>query len=292
MYEITYSDRSRYVKFVRMLMRCISYIKLNNKLIYKALLPLKGQTIKLFSSKENVSYFAPTSAIPRFVEGADWKRYNANNLFPIIYSYLKSKNPTIVEVGSSWGEEVLYLSKLAGKKGKVYCFEPDPLHFRCLQQNKENLNLENTKLFNMGLSDKEQHIKVKTRTWARNKESLSDNEENVDAIKLVKLDDVINEKIDLIKIDTDGFDLDVILGSINLIKKYKPVIVIEFLPTMEYSGLVGVDVLNKYEELGFKILLPQFHPTQDINLDNKAIVDLFYEKSFSMMHDLVLIYNS
>jgi FkbM family methyltransferase len=272
-------------------MRCISYIKLNDKLIYKALLPLKGQTIKLFSSKENVSYFVPTSAIRRFVEGADWKRYNANNLFPIIYSYLKSKNPTIVEVGSSWGEEVLYLSKLAGKKGKVYCFEPDPLHFFCLQQNKENLNLENTKLFNMGLSDEEQHIKVKTRTCARNKESLTNNEENVDAIKLVKLDDVINEKIDLIKIDTDGFDLDVILGSIHLIKEYKPVIVIEFLPTMEYSGLVGVDVLNKYEELGFQILLPQFHPKQDINLDNKAIVDLFYEKSFSMTHDLVLIYN-
>ena len=301
MFKFTYSDKNIYVKLIRMIMRCFCYLNINkhnvpsiHNFLYKILLPFKDKGIKLFSNRENCFYFCPYRDINRFIEGADWKRYNTNNLFPVIFSYLKNKNSTIVEIGSSWGEEILFLSKLAGKSGKLYCFEPNPESFYCLKKNKENLNLKNLKLFNLGVYKKKALIRIKEdicgepRVWARNMEyAKSEKEKNI--IKFTKLDDVIKGRIDLIKIDTDGYDLDIILGSLNLIKKFKPIIIVEFLPGINYSGLFDIDVLKKYRKLGFKILLPQFHPTKIIS--NEKILSFFSENSFSLTHELVLIYD-
>ena len=43
-----------------------------------------------------------------------------------------------------------------------------------------------------------------------------------------KLDDLINERIDLIKIDVQGAETEVLVGAKNLIDKYKPMLLIEY----------------------------------------------------------------
>jgi len=43
-------------------------------------------------------------------------------------------------------------------------------------------------------------------------------------IKMIRLDDLIKEKVDVIKIDVEGMEAEVIKGARNLIEKWKPII--------------------------------------------------------------------
>ena len=79
MFKFTYSDKSIYVKLIRMIMRCFCYLKINkhnvrriHNFLYKILLPFKDKGIKLFSNRENCFYFCPYRDINRFIEGADF----------------------------------------------------------------------------------------------------------------------------------------------------------------------------------------------------------------------------
>jgi FkbM family methyltransferase len=46
-------------------------------------------------------------------------------------------------------------------------------------------------------------------------------------VRTGRLDDMVSEEIGFIKIDVEGHELDVIKGSMNLLKKYRPVLLIE-----------------------------------------------------------------
>jgi hypothetical protein len=53
---------------------------------------------------------------------------------------------------------------------------------------------------------------------------------NFQKVKIIKLDDFIKEKIDLIKIDTQGWEPEVIEGAKKIIEKNKPIIFMEYSP--------------------------------------------------------------
>ena len=49
-------------------------------------------------------------------------------------------------------------------------------------------------------------------------------------VEIVKLDDVVKEKVNLLKIDTQGWEPEVIEGAKNLIEKWKPIMFMEYSP--------------------------------------------------------------
>ena len=57
------------------------------------------------------------------------------------------------------------------------------------------------------------------------------------------------EKIDLIKIDVEGAELEVLESIKNLIKKHKPFIIIEILPVYSKENKSRLDRLKKIELL-------------------------------------------
>lgn len=63
-------------------------------------------------------------------------------------------------------------------------------------------------------------------------------------VKTVSLDDLVEEykidKVDFIKVDVEGFEIDVFEGSTELLKKYKPRIIFEFVDWAE--KLAGYDI--------------------------------------------------
>jgi FkbM family methyltransferase len=63
-------------------------------------------------------------------------------------------------------------------------------------------------------------------------------------VPLISLDDLVQEKgwdrVDLIKIDVDGPELDVLLGARNVLRRHRPRVVMEFSPyTLSYVGNVS-----------------------------------------------------
>ncbi len=85
--------------------------------------------------------------------------------------------------------------------------------------------------------------------------------------KIINLD---NKKINLIKIDTDGFDLDILFENLELIEKYKPSLFFEYNINYYHNGFkYSLEVMNSLENIGYKfIVYDNFGNLMDFHLNN------------------------
>ncbi|MGI8892002.1 MAG: FkbM family methyltransferase [Bacteroidia bacterium] len=149
---------------------------------------------------------------------------------------------TFYDVGANIGEYTVHGAKMVGPKGKIISFEPVPKFFSYLN---ENINLnefgDRVKLFKFGLSDTTQtvlfSIPVDKNIGNAINEGMASQFHSISMsdkfeCNLKRLDDVFIEedlpKPDLIKIDVEGGELFVLKGATEILKKFKPKIILEF----------------------------------------------------------------
>lgn len=169
--------------------------------------------------------------------------FQQKNIIKLINN--KFSKPIIVfDVGAHYGETIkLFLRKLKIKK--IYSFEASPHNFRILKKNICRLEFRKVEIFNFGLGDKiakkyiNQTIESSSSTINElNKESKYLerklkvlNIKNKDTfyhklpIKISTLDNFIEQNniqnIDLLKIDTEGYEFNVLKGLSNYSHKIK-----------------------------------------------------------------------
>ena len=148
-------------------------------------------------------------------------------------------NPTILDIGANIGSVSLLLAKIF-EKSKIFAIEPTNYAFNKLSNNlKLNKELEN-KVFlrQLFITNSKKPEKVWS-SWNFN-ESNDKHQKHLGSLKTikqnsyVKLDKFIRdenlENIDFIKLDVDGYELDVLTSGIEFLKKNKPIIFIEIAP--------------------------------------------------------------
>jgi FkbM family methyltransferase len=142
------------------------------------------------------------------------------------------KGGLALDVGAHVGIITLILSRLVGVSGKVVSFEPDPFTSKFFDKNLNWNKISNVTLVRAGVGKKDGNSRLyrSSEDPADNRLFNSDNRSESVKIKVVALDSRIKDKVDFIKIDVQGLENDVILGASKLIKKYKPVLLIEFWP--------------------------------------------------------------
>jgi FkbM family methyltransferase len=132
---------------------------------------------------------------------------------------------TVVDIGANIGFSTILLSNLVGNKGKVYSFEPDKTNFHFLKRNTKNR--KNVSLQNLAVGNKDGSTNLYlSKNFNVNHRCYDAGENNiVKKVKCVTLDKFFGTKkrIDLIKIDIEGFDYYATLGARNLIKKQKKI---------------------------------------------------------------------
>jgi len=103
-----------------------------------------------------------------------------------------------------------------GNYSNIWAFEPDLDNYLVC---KEQLDLPNCKLYNLGTFDRETTVKFKGGFCGGSKiSSEGDNE-----IRTVKLDDIIRgEKITFIKMDVEGAEFNSLQGAEQIIRTQKP----------------------------------------------------------------------
>jgi FkbM family methyltransferase len=158
----------------------------------------------------------------------------------ICYSSIQHvNNPVIFDIGANIGTFTTWIAKTF-KSGKIYCFEPQRSVFQILCGNAAINNLYNVYAYNIALGNENKRIKITEPNYFHNADfgtfSLVEDvipEKSSDelTIQVNTLDwfvDYYNvEKVDFLKIDVEGMDLDVLLGALNTIEKFTPVIFIE-----------------------------------------------------------------
>jgi len=119
-----------------------------------------------------------------------------------------NKNSVIIDVGANIGYYTVLMAKFVKK---VYAFEPEKEAFEILKKNIKENNLKNVVLFNKAVGSKRgsKFLKTDSENFG-NSRIVTSNTKQV--TRIVRLDEVIKEKVDLIKIDVQGYELEVLKG--------------------------------------------------------------------------------
>mgnify|MGYP001396682479 FL=1 len=186
---------------------------------------------------------------------------------------------TFIDVGSHKGE-VLELALKISKKGKHFAFEPIPYLFYKLND-KYGSKCE---VLNYGLSDQKkqssfQHVTtnpaysgIKKRTYPK--------EEQVETIQ-IQLDTLDNQlkqhdRVDMIKIDVEGAELEVLRGAKKIIEKFHPIIVFEHgLGASDHYNTSPEDILNFFDDHQYQLFTLKGFIADEPALFRKEFIDFY-----------------
>ena len=179
---------------------------------------------------EFVSYpfFGQRIIIPRDWMGAFMKSWEPQSI-----SYLSEhvrKGDIAVDVGACFGLYTVIFSKIVGNDGCVYAFEPDPYMFRLLKANIKMLHLENVFAANIALGENNRTSKFYVTNGGMSSLQPMTGLRNVIETHVRKLDCFHFEKMDWLKIDTEGTEHLILEGAKETIERCNPKLLIEFLP--------------------------------------------------------------
>ena len=163
-------------------------------------------------------------------------------------SFYTLKKGIFLDIGSNIGNHTLYcfsndLIQFA------YCFEPVQDTFQILQKNISINNLQNkVKLFNVGVGESQGKAQIKSYN-INNTGSSQLKISSEGNIPIISIDDIkFEQDISFVKIDVEGFELNVIKGMLNTIKTHKPTIFIEIRNQF-------FNEINKYlQDIGYKYI--------------------------------------
>lgn len=136
---------------------------------------------------------------------------------------------SIIEVGANIGAHSLLISKLIGEKGRLIAIEPTEYALGKLKRNLElNKNISNITVIDKVISNTEYKGKGKFNSdWSTNNlQSPHEIEYYSSTIDNLVLECNLS-KVDMLKVDVDGYDFKVLRGAAKTIKSFKPIIFIE-----------------------------------------------------------------
>ena len=161
--------------------------------------------------------------------------YSSNQYFLWNEFTAKDTGGTFVDCGAFTGDSIeKYIWYKDGVVKKIWAFEPDPRNYRALNfrvqrlGNEWNLDDAKIKLFPYGVSDEstEGVVQEYSADNGLGSKIVQGSEADGSQIKIVALDDVIDEKIGFLKADIESFEYKMLLGAEKLIKEHKPCIAV------------------------------------------------------------------
>ncbi len=174
-----------------------------------------------------------------------------------IRQYLSHINgPVIVDIGANIGNHSLDFSTYAKQ---VYAFEPVGFTFDLLMKNVEENNIENISLTNKALSHEEGDAVIFIVPGNVGASGFDERAENAEEVRVNKIigDSFFAsqalDRIDFMKVDVEGHEEEVLRGLLNTIKKFKPLIMMEW---------YDIEAINKINKSRFMDVLRDYYDIQ------------------------------
>ena len=196
----------------------------------------------------------------------------------VLYTYLLQQyrydhEGTVIEAGEGdcaidgggcWGDTALYLARKVGPQGRVHCFEFSPDNLPTLQKNLDlNPKLRETI-----------HLE-KNALWSVSGQELSFNPAGPGtrvgnpggsfSVKTLNIDDLaVREnfpRVDFIKMDIEGAELDALKGTENTIRKHKPKLAITLYHRLQDFATIPAYLRDL--NLGYRFFLDHFSINQE-----------------------------
>lgn len=180
---------------------------------------------------------------------------------------------SILDVGAHQGTHTLAFSKAVGSKGNVVSIEPQRQMFQNILATTALNSLSNVYAINSAVGENMGVARIVEFDYGQRGHfsGMSISEENTgETVSMTTLDDVVIQteklhRVDFVKIDVEGYELNVLKGSTQLIKQWQPVIyhefhsdssckdgVIEFMKSVGYETYLHIPVgFNKDNYFGY-----------------------------------------
>ena len=202
-----------------------------------------------------------------------------------------------LDVGANFGYFTCLVGSRIGIQGKgcVIAAEPNPLMQRLLQKNtKINWSMAPIELHNCAVAQQAGYVEFAIpHDRAANASLVSSTTQKSDdrlIVKSVTLDQLAaGRKVDLIKIDVEGFETAVLRGSSEtIIRSTDIIIVIEWsLQQMQEAGFTAcdmIDLLKQYELCAYHLPSTRF-----ITEDQWANLEISFEKLQKVAYNNILL---
>lgn len=157
----------------------------------------------------------------------------------LVYYFNKFIKPTdiIVEGGVYVGLHTVRFSQLANE-GHVYSFEASKRNFDLTQTTLLDNNIANVSLYNKALYSQVGDIYL-AESWTPDQDSVTDIPTNK-KVECITIDSLQLPKVDFIKLDIEGGELEALKGAINTIKNHQPIITFEYLKHLNHPSPINI----------------------------------------------------
>lgn len=151
---------------------------------------------------------------------------------------------TILDIGANVGAFTLLFSKRTGESGKVLAVEPFPINAASLIQNIKLNKINNVHIFLNPLGKKQELVNLEGYDSENQglvfTKSIDSKEASSLCASFQILGDTLIEslsmcKIDIIKVDAEGHDIEILESLSNVISTSRPIIVLEFQPELKHQ---------------------------------------------------------
>ena len=180
--------------------------------------------------------------IEQWKSGAPFTQNKCLNKFIKYCESQTKKMKTVIDVGAwcgTWAKAIEPFAK------KVIAFEPDKTHFECLQRNC-TINCT-PRMEAVGAQLQEVSLTEDNFTQAKRVNEKGN-------IRMITLDHMAYEDVDMIKIDVEGYEMEVLKGATKTLESVK-YLMIELNNNTKKYGSNNVEVEKHISSLGFKVLM-------------------------------------
>jgi len=153
-----------------------------------------------------------------------------------MFARLCEPDAHVIDVGANIGMTALALAQIC-RRGRIAAIEPIPRTFEYLRRNVDASHTPNVKIFNFALGSSEGTVLMQGHpsnfacSFVADKYTIPANDHFAQSVPLKRLDDIFSElsldRVDFLKVDVEGFELEVFAGARETLNTYKPVVFLE-----------------------------------------------------------------
>lgn len=200
----------------------------------------------------------------------DLEIFASGNYEPDILHLIKQQlhpEAVFLDIGANIGQHSLFASRHCKH---VYSFEPMKKIYDQFYSSIFVNDILNISLYNYGLGNKAEVLPIYGNdNIGASSVFTNENRKKIQDIKVLRLDDVYKQiginNCDLVKIDVEGYELEVLKGGENFFKKYKPKIILEYTPFFydKKDPNISKEIIQLLFSLGYALY----------DIDNNQVID-------------------
>jgi len=218
-------------------------------------------------------YLNLREAISERAKFIGYYEYQKTNLFKKIVK----PGMTILDIGTNKGYYSLLSAKIMDDKGEILSFEPHPENCYWIKKSISVNGYKSIKLFQIALFNKNGEMRLFEGAKSGHHSLVRNKDLGSITIQTKKLDAILAEekiiKVDLIKIDVEGAEIQVLDGANKLLAKQSPKLLIDI------HDIDRKKLFRTLEKFGYIIF--DYHSDKLVKIDEKEFISKKIDEIFA-----------